>query len=769
MLASTLLWLFVLVIGIRCRDFESTLGHIRTSTSVEEQKRAVEDLLVRLIPERATDFVISIDPALSQDNKDAFTLQKVGGTVQVNGSTGVAAASGVHHYLKYFCGCHVSWEESQLNLPAELPDVDVLIRFNDRFRYYQNVCTTSYSFVWWSWEQWERHIDWIALNSFNLVLAFHGQEAIWERVYSKLGLTASDIEEHFTGPAFLSWLRMGNVRGWAAPLSSAWHQRSLALQKNILNRMRQLGITPVLPAFAGHLPRAFKRIYPNATMTKMDVWNDFNDTYCCPYFLDPTEDLFKTVGVAFIREQIAEYGTDHVYNCDSFNEVDPPTTDLSYLADVGRSIYAAMTDADSEAIWVMQGWLFYSSDYWDDTDKVKSFVTSVPTGKMIILDLQSEQFPQYDRLDQYFGQPYVWCMLHNFGGTLGMYGSATIINEEVIKARNAANSTMIGTGLTMEGINQNYVIYDLMSESAWRRQPTNLTEWFIDYGARRYGKSDPSLEYAWNILKDSVYDFKGIEKIRGQYAITKTPSLNISPWSWYNYSALFDAWHSFLSASDNLNHSSAYLHDLVDLTRQVLQVNGDIYYVKLIDAFQSKNFEDFRNTAIIFDGIFRDLEMILASDRAFLLGPWLESAKQCANSSEEEERLEYNARNQITLWGPNGEIMNYAIKQWSGIVADFLHPRWGLFVEAMNASLIDNEQFDEKNATLRMFQEVEEPFTFSRKKYPVDPAGSPVEIARKIADKYWYTSVDVIPEAKNLPMKKRKGLLRRLKKLKTFS
>lgn len=27
---------------------------------------------------------------------------------------------------------------------------------------------------------------------------------------------------------------------------------------------------------------------------------------------------------------------------------------------------------------------------------------------------------------------------------------------------------------------------------------------------------------------------------------------------------------------------------------------------------------------------------------------------------------EYNARNQITLWGPNGEIIDYANKQWSG-------------------------------------------------------------------------------------------------------
>lgn len=51
-----------------------------------------------------------------------------------------------------------------------------------RYRYYQNVCTHSYSFVWWDWTRWEQEIDWMALNGINLALAWSGQEAIWQRV-----------------------------------------------------------------------------------------------------------------------------------------------------------------------------------------------------------------------------------------------------------------------------------------------------------------------------------------------------------------------------------------------------------------------------------------------------------------------------------------------------------------------------------------------------------------------------------------------------------
>ena len=49
-----------------------------------------------------------------------------------------------------------------------------------------NVCTHGYTFAFWKWQQWERHIDWMALNGINLPLAFVGQEAIWLKVYEKV-------------------------------------------------------------------------------------------------------------------------------------------------------------------------------------------------------------------------------------------------------------------------------------------------------------------------------------------------------------------------------------------------------------------------------------------------------------------------------------------------------------------------------------------------------------------------------------------------------
>jgi len=48
---------------------------------------------------------------------------------------------------------------------------------------------------------------------------------------------------------------------------------------------------------------------------------------------------------------------------------------------------------------------------------------------MIVLDLFSEVYPMYITTNFFYGQPFIWCMLHNFGGTLEMYGVLETVNK----------------------------------------------------------------------------------------------------------------------------------------------------------------------------------------------------------------------------------------------------------------------------------------------------------------------------------------------------
>ena len=73
---------------------------------------------------------------------------------------------------------------------------------------------------------------------------------------------------------------MGNLYGWGGPLPQSWHGQQVALQHKILTRMRSLGMLPVLPAFAGHVPAAFPRLFPNHNVSHMTNWGSFNSSYC---------------------------------------------------------------------------------------------------------------------------------------------------------------------------------------------------------------------------------------------------------------------------------------------------------------------------------------------------------------------------------------------------------------------------------------------------------------------------------------------------------
>ena len=76
-----------------------------------------------------------------------------------------------------------------------------------------------------------------------------------------------------------------------------------------------------------------------------------------------------------------------------------------------------------------------------------------------------------------------------------------------------------------------------------------------------------------------------------------------------------------------------------------------------------------------------DIDTLLATNENYLLSTWISDARQWAhNDASYASYLEYNARNQLTLWGPDGEINDYASKQWAGLVGTYYVQRWEAFV-----------------------------------------------------------------------------------------
>ncbi|MCM1178043.1 MAG: alpha-N-acetylglucosaminidase, partial [Bacteroides sp.] len=441
---------------------------VRTEFTERERNKAVKDLVSRVTSGRQDAFRLKITD-VQQDGKDWFSVYSEDGRIVLEGNNGVSVASALNHYLKEYCGWHYTWCGKDTALPATLPlpDGKVTKVSPYKYRYYLNYCTFNYTMSWWDSGRWQQEIDFMALNGINMPLAVTGQNSVWQRVYRKLGFTDKELESFFSGPAYFNWFWMGNLDGWGGPLPQGFMDKHEELQKNILFAERSLGMTPILPAFTGHVPPAFGEKFPDAKIRKTS-WVNFPEVS----ILDPGEDLFTEIGRLFIEEQTKLYGTNHYYTADTFNENTPPTNDSTFLNDISNKVYNSMSEVDPEAVWVMQGWLFYHGrKFWGDNE-IRALLGGVPDDRMLILDLWSERFPVWSRTEAYYGKPWIWCMLHNFGQNITLSGNVTsVANDPAGALHDPGAGKMLGIGLTMEGIGQNPAMYALMLENVWRDTP----------------------------------------------------------------------------------------------------------------------------------------------------------------------------------------------------------------------------------------------------------------------------------------------------------
>ncbi|KAJ0965515.1 hypothetical protein J5N97_026653 [Dioscorea zingiberensis] len=685
--------------------------HERERPPASVQEAAARGVLSRLLPSHSSSFDFQIidkekcggDTCFIISNHPSFS-NKGHPEILIRGVSGVELSAGLHWYLKNWCLAHISWEKTggtqlfSVPTPGSLPHVHsagVLIKRPVAWSYYQNAVTSSYSMAWWDWERWEKEIDWMALQGINLPLAFNGQEAIWQKVFQKFNISNSDLDDFFGGPAFLAWSRMGNMHGWGGPLPQTWLDDQLALQKKILSRMFEFGMSPVLPAFSGNVPSALKSKFPSAKITRLGNWFtvDSNPRWCCTYLLDATDPLFIDIGKAFIEQQFKEYGrTSHIYNCDTFDENTPPVDEPKYISSLGAAIFKGMQSGDTDAIWLMQ---------------------------------------------VVFLVPFELCMLHNFAANIEMYGILDSIASGPIEARKSENSTMVGVGMCMEGIEQNPVVYDLMSEMAFHQKNVDVKDKNRDVIVA-FPDVDPSIISLSENSEPANVNF-GRQLLAQRQLKTVSDSYD-QPHIWYSTVDVINALELFLASGDYVSDSNTFRYDLVDLTRQALAKYANQVFLRTIEAYQYNDLEGVTVFSQHFLGLVKDLDMLLSCHDGFLLGPWLESAKHLARDAEQEKQYEWNARTQITMWFDNTEteaslLRDYGNKYWSGLLQDYYGPRGAIYFKYLLKSLVTGHAFELENWR-REWISLTNKWQMSRKVFTMEGSGDALNISRWLYDKY---------------------------------
>lgn len=692
----------------------------------------IDGLLERICPGASHKFIIQ----LQKGENDFFELDQKGNKVVIRGNNYVNIATGLNWYLKYYAGIHLSWNGMTAQLPESLPKVSTPVRkeTNLSLRYDFNYCTYSYTMAFWDWNRWEKEIDWMALHGINLPLAVVGQECVWKNMLAKLGYTKEEINKFIAGPAFLAWWAMNNLEGWGGPNPDSWYTQQEALQKKILKRMREYGIEPVFPGYSGMVPHdANKKLGLN--VTEPALWNGFTR----PAFLLPTDARFKEIAALYYKEQEKLFGKANYYSMDPFHELeDAGSVDFDAA---GKAVLHAMKAVNPKATWVIQGW----------TENPRpEMIKNLNNGDILILDLFSECRPMWGipsiwkREKGYEQHDWLFCMLENFGGNIGLHGRMDqLLNNFYLTKNNPLAAHLKGIGLTMEGSENNPVMFELMCELPWRPEKFTKEEWLKGYIKARYGTYDETVAKAWDILANGIYNcpFGNNQQGTHESIFCGRPSQNnfqASSWSkmenYYDPTTTEDAARLMLEVADKYKGNNNFEYDLVDIVRQSLSDRGRIVYNQTVADFKSFDKKSFAAHSQEFLNILLAQDRLLATRSEFRVGRWIEQARNLGTTPEEKDLYEWNARVQITTWGDrvcanDGGLRDYAHKEWNGILKDFYYKRWAAYWQTLQ-DVLDGKPMVELD-----YYAMEEPWTLAHNPYPAKGEGDCITVAKEVFNK----------------------------------
>lgn len=699
---------------------------------------ALKGLAQRVVPLYAANIgFVDFD---GSSGKEVFEIKSQNNKLIISGSTANAMSAGLNYYLRNYCHTDISWYKNEAPaLPLAMPAISGKIRKEARCseRFFLNYCTFGYTMPWWQWNDWQWFIDWMALNGINMPLAITGQETIWYKVWKKFGLTDDQIRDYFTGPVYLPWHRMSNIDHWDGPLPQSWLNNQFELQKKIVQRERELGMKPVLPAFAGHVPEILKTKYPNAKITSLGDWSGFSSKYDS-YFLDPFDSLFKPIQKAFLEEQTTAFGTDHIYGTDPFNEVTPPSWEPGYLADVSKIIYGSMSEVDPDAEWLQMGWIFYNQrDNWTN-ERIKAYLDAVPQGKMTMLDYYCDNTEVWKLTDSFFGQPYIWCYLGNFGGNTMMSGDLKEVEKRMENTFVNGGNNMKGLGSTTEGFGVNPIMYEYVFDKAWSDGPVDVNSWVKNWSERRYGRENDTVNKAWNILLNTTYSSSaGLGRatltnarpgLTGHNSWTTNPTIN------YDNKDLLKAWELLSEAKGKA--PGVYYYDVTDVGRQVLGNYFSVLRDDFTGCYNKKDKAGLKKYGNDMLALLNDMDMLLATNQNCLLGDWIESARKFGVNETEKNYYEEDAKKIITVWGePGRHLTDYANRSLAGLTKTYYRGRWKLFVNDIEESLQNNIPFNDTTFAKKLTA-FEDKWTKGKEKYSSKPIGDCMQVSRMLINKY---------------------------------
>ncbi|MDH6366254.1 MULTISPECIES: alpha-N-acetylglucosaminidase TIM-barrel domain-containing protein [unclassified Breznakia] len=686
---------------IKVSNFEDTkwkaeYDKVASDSTYASQKTTQEmtELVGRVIGEEWKSS-FTFEMTSDNDGNDIFEIENgVDGTIVIRGNNGIAMASGFNYYLRNYCKVNYNpIFASQLQMPTVLPQVEskIVKETEYDYRYALNFCTYSYTMAFWDWDEYEAFLDWAAMSGINTVLDIVGQEEVVRRTLKEYGYSDTEIKEYISGPGYFAWYYMQNMTGYGGPLPDNWFENRVELGRQMHDRMQTYGITPVLSGFSGMVPSNFKSKFTDAAVIAQGDWCGYIRPDMLATYVNSGKDYFDEMADVFYQAQKDLFGdVSDIYAVDPFHE-GGKIGDMN-VTKVYEIIQKKMMEHDADAIWLIQQWQGSMSDAKLQGLKEKDHA--------LVLDLFSEINSQSDVMERN-EIPWVWNMLHNFGGRMGLDANPSKLAHEIPKAY-ASKSHMKGIGMTPEALENSPMAYELLWDMTWTKDAIDYRDWVQKYAERNYGGTNADIEEVWNILLDTGYNQKNsYYQGAAESVINARPTMNFTSASTWGHSTInYDkkelekAVYLMARNYDEFKDSPAFLYDLSDITRQVIANSAQDYHKAMVSAYNEKDSKKFYTVSEKFLEMIQLQDQVLSTNDDFLVGNWIEDSRSMLSNADDwtKDLFEFNARSLITTWGGkknanSGGLKDYSNRQWAGLTKDYYYPRWETWVNDLRANL----------------------------------------------------------------------------------
>ena len=674
---------------------------------LSDAEKAARGVLKRTLGYDPCNVIIEVTGP-ENDSTEYYSTEVRCGKLTVKASSTIAACRGFYDYVKANHYGMVTWTVNNIDLPFWLPKQE-LRKVTTPFvhRQYMNVCTMGYTAPYWKFETWEKELDWMALHGIDMPLAPIGSEAIFARVWKKLGLTDEEIGDFVVGPAHFPWFRMGNMTKLGGHLSQAYYDQTIDLAHQLIDRMNELGMSPIYNAFAGFVPDGIKRVFPDTELIHAG-WD--NGEYYVSNFISPETDLFQTIATEYIKEWEAEFGKGEFYLADSFNEMKVPFAKkgtqerFDQIASYGKHLYNSISSANPDATWVLQGWMFgYQRHIWDP-ESIKALFSEVPDERLLLLDLSVdfnydiwESEYTWNYAQGIFGKKWIYSTTPNFGGRTCPVGNIEFYLNGHLNALNSPNKgNLIGLGSAPEGVENNEVLYEAIYDAAWNFEKRDVMKWLEDYSLARYGEYPEALRTYWTKMLQSSY---GMCSSRAEYRIQQQPiyllggRYDVTP-------AHFEGLEAFIAAADELSGNKDYITDLALNAGFYAFGKAELLASEIHRAYLCGDKERAAQLEVRFEDLMVRADRFFESNPVTRLERWIDFARAWGVDEAESDKYEMDARRLVTVWGPghcHDGLNDYSCRMWSGLIRDYYLPRWKHFFEAKKQGVpFDFDQWEYK-------------------------------------------------------------------------